>query len=79
MIEYIGLSAWDQTSKYVKFYVTLSKVHTLPSENVHCTFTSKSLELHVKALENKDYVLKINKLLNTINPETSTWKTKTGK
>ncbi|GJQ74517.1 hypothetical protein Trydic_g21384 [Trypoxylus dichotomus] len=69
--------AWDQSNKFVKFYVTLQKVHTLPVENITCTFTNKSLELNVKGLENKDYVLKINKLLYVINPDESTWKVKT--
>ncbi|KRT83074.1 hypothetical protein AMK59_3115 [Oryctes borbonicus] len=68
--------AWDQSNKFVKFYVTLQKVHTLPAESVSCTFTDKSLELNVKGLENKDYVLKINKLLHVINPNESTWKVK---
>ncbi|KAK9718222.1 CS domain [Popillia japonica] len=69
--------AWDQSNKFVKFYVTLQNVQNLPAENITCSFTSKSLELNVKGLENKDYVLKINKLLNVINPEDSTWKVKT--
>lgn len=70
--------AWDQTSKFVKFYVTVPKVHTLPEENVICKFTAKSLELNVKNLENKNYIFVINNLLEQINPEGSTWKVKTG-
>lgn len=70
--------AWDQTDKFVKFYVTLNKVNSVPAENVKCTFTPKSVELKVSDLDGKDYALKINNLLYPINPETSTWKVKTG-
>lgn len=70
--------AWDQTSKFVKFYVTLAKVHTLPTENVHCSFTHRSLELNVINLDNKDYVFTINNLLQPIDIEKSSWKIKTG-
>lgn len=73
------LVAWDQSDKFVKFYVTLQNIHQIPAENVKCIFTSKSLELKVNNLENKDYNLRIKNLLNTIDPEKSTWKVKTGK
>lgn len=68
--------AWDQTDKLVKFYVTLKNVHTIPSENVSCQFTPKSLEMHVKDLNGKDYILRITNLLNPIEPEKSSWKVK---
>lgn len=70
--------AWDQTSKFVKFYITLLKVHTIPEENIHCSFTNKSLELTVKNLDNKDYLFTINNLLKPIDPEHSNWKVKSG-
>lgn len=73
------LVAWDQSDKFVKFYVTLQNVHHIPAESVKCIFTSKSLELKVNNLENKDYALRIKNLLNTIDPEKSSWKVKTGK
>lgn len=75
----IAFLAWDQTSKYVKFYVTLQKVHTLPEENIYCKFTNKSLELTVKDLDDKDYIFTINNLLKPINPDQSSWKVKSGK
>ncbi|EFA13571.1 calcyclin-binding protein [Tribolium castaneum] len=68
--------AWDQTSKFVKFYVTLPKVQTIPPENVVCHFTNKSLELEVRDLENKDYVFTINNLLGAVDPAASNWKIK---
>lgn len=70
--------AWDQTGKFVKFYVTLPKVHTLAAENVHCKFTHRSLELNVFNLDDKDYVFTINNLLKPIDPEKSSWRLKTG-
>ncbi|KAF5276097.1 hypothetical protein FQR65_LT16483 [Abscondita terminalis] len=69
--------AWDQSTKFVKFYVTLKNVQNIPVENVTCHFTSNSLELKVKDLENKDYLFSINKLLMNINPNLSNWKIKT--
>lgn len=56
----------------------MTKVQNLEPENIFCNFTNKSLELHVNNLENKNYVLTINKLLYNINPEQSSWKVKSG-
>ncbi|XP_018323779.1 calcyclin-binding protein [Agrilus planipennis] len=69
--------AWDQSDKFVKFYVTLPKVHTIPQENIYCNFNTKSLELHVMNLDNKNYLLAINNLLKPVVPESSNWKVKT--
>ncbi|KAK5650579.1 hypothetical protein RI129_001608 [Pyrocoelia pectoralis] len=69
--------AWDQSPKFVKFYVTLKNVQTIPIENISCNFTEKSLELNVKDLENKDYLFTINHLLMKIKGSESTWKVKT--
>lgn len=68
--------AWDQSQKFVKFYITLPKVNTVPAENVQCNFQDKSLELKIKNLENKDYVFKITQLLYNIDPKSSTYKVK---
>lgn len=70
--------AWDQSSKFVKFYVTLKNVQSLSAGNVNCSFTDKSLELNVKDLDNKDYTFTIKNLLHPIKPEESTWKIKSG-
>lgn len=69
--------AWDQTSKFVKFYVTFKDIHTIPVENVTCLYTKKSVELKVKNFENKDYVFNIKNLLYTINEADSNFKIKT--
>ncbi|XP_030755749.1 calcyclin-binding protein [Sitophilus oryzae] len=68
--------AWDQSQKFVKFYLTLPKVNTVPAENVRCDFKEKSLELRVKNLENKDHVFKLTQLLHCIEPKDSTFKVK---
>ncbi|KAI5642172.1 CS domain-containing protein [Phthorimaea operculella] len=68
---------WDQSDKYVKVFVTLKNAHTLPKEQVYCKLSERSMELHVENLENKDYLLVINKLLDNINVEESHWKQKT--
>ncbi|CAG9766077.1 unnamed protein product [Ceutorhynchus assimilis] len=68
--------AWDQSQKFVKFYITLPKVNTVPAENVQCDFQEKTLELKVKNLENKDYVFKVTQLLYAIEPANSTYKVK---
>lgn len=40
MLIYIFL-AWDQSDKFLKIYVTLNGVHTLPKENIQCEFGPK--------------------------------------
>lgn len=75
----ILISGWDQSDKYVKVFVTLKNAHTVAKEDVFCNLTDKSMELHVKNLDNKDYSLIINKLLEPINVEACHWKQKTGR
>lgn len=69
---------WDQSDKYIKVFVTLKNVQSIPKEQVYCKLTDRSMELHVENLENKDYLLVINKLLEPISVEDSHWKQKTG-
>lgn len=68
--------AWDQSPKFVKFYITLQKVQSLSPDNITCNFAKRSLELHVKDLDNKDYIFTVNNLLMAINPDESHWKLK---
>jgi hypothetical protein len=74
----ICFKGWDQSDKYIKVFVTLKNVQSIPKEQVYCKLTDRSMELHVENLENKDYLLVINKLLEPINIEDSHWKQKTG-
>ncbi|XP_071442846.1 calcyclin-binding protein [Hetaerina americana] len=71
--------AWDQSDNYVKIFVSLNKVQDLPSDRIYCSFTERSMELNVKNLEGKSYVLPIMNLLDPINPGKSHWKVKTDK
>lgn len=71
--------AWDQSSKFVKIYITLPEVETLPEGNVSSKFTSNSLELKVLGLKGKNYQFQMVNLLHPIVPESSSVKVKTGK
>lgn len=68
--------AWDQSPKFVKFFITIPKVQLLDPENIKCQFGLESMSLTVKNLENKDYVFNVNKLLHAIIPEKSYWRVK---
>lgn len=68
--------AWDQSEKFVKLFVTISNVHTLPEGNVHCDFDTRSVELTVKGLENRNYSFTIKNLLENIDTASSKWKLK---
>ncbi|XP_026756153.1 calcyclin-binding protein [Galleria mellonella] len=68
---------WDQSDKYIQVFVTLKNVHTVPKDQVYCKLTDRSMELHIDNLDNKDYLLVINKLLEPINIAESHWKQKT--
>lgn len=72
-------TGWDQSDKYIKVFVTLKDVQSIPKEQVYCKLTERSMELHVQNLDSKDYLLTINKLLEPISVEDSHWKQKTGK
>lgn len=78
MLDHLLFTAWDQNPKCVKFYVTLAKVHTLPEENINCTYTNRSVELTVQDLGGKDYIFTIKNLLHPVNPNQCSWRVKTG-
>ncbi|XP_064457655.1 calcyclin-binding protein-like [Ornithodoros turicata] len=68
--------AWDQSEKFVKFYVTLPGVHLIPAENVKTAFAERKMELRVLALENKNHNLTITNLMKDIMPADSYHKVK---
>lgn len=45
---YLG---WDQSEKFVKIYITLKGVHTIPAENVEVTFTEKWVLVIINSFE----------------------------
>ncbi|XP_015113796.1 calcyclin-binding protein [Diachasma alloeum] len=69
--------AWDESDNFMKLYVTLKNVHTLPAENIICDFNESSMHLRVNGLDNKNYQLPISNLCADINPGKSYTKTKT--
>ncbi|OXU25065.1 hypothetical protein TSAR_000903 [Trichomalopsis sarcophagae] len=69
--------AWDQTEDFIKIYVTLNNVQSLPKESVFCNFSDRSMDLHVRGLDNKNYELPINNLCEDINTSKSFYKVKT--
>ena len=38
------LLGWDQSDKFMKLYVTLKDVQSVPKENVTCDFTERLVE-----------------------------------
>ncbi|KAK9890882.1 hypothetical protein WA026_012226 [Henosepilachna vigintioctopunctata] len=67
--------AWDQTPKYVKFFVTLSGIRD-SEPNIKCQFRTDSFELLVTNLNGKNYIFTVNKLLHSIKPDESFTKVK---
>jgi calcyclin binding protein len=63
--------AWDQSDKFVKIYITLKNVHTIPPENVKSTFTSRSLQFVVRELDGRNHTLTLPNLMGDINTESS--------
>lgn len=70
--------AFDQSDKFVKLFVTLDGVEKCTEDNVHAIFTESSITLTVCDLNNKDYQLKINNLLEPIDVAKSHRKIKQG-
>ena len=70
--------AWDQSPKFVKIYITLQDVESLPKERISAKFTSKTLDLSVLGLNGKNYHLQMVNLLHPIVPDESSVKVKSG-
>lgn len=69
--------AWDQSEKFVKLYVTLDGVQHIEKDNITVNYTDHSLCLQVNNLNNKNYKLIINHLLEPIDATKSFHKVKT--
>lgn len=69
--------AWDQSDKFVKFFLTLDGVQDAAEENVIVTFTPNSIQLKVVNVQNKDHKFEIKHLLYDIDVEKSYRKIKT--
>ena len=68
------LLGWDQTSKSVKIYISLSGVESVPEENIKLNAKSDSFELFVMNLNKKNHHLNVKKLLEPIDASTSSVK-----
>lgn len=69
--------AWDQSDKFVKFFLSLDGVQNSPEENVVVTFTPNSVVLKATDVQNKDYKFEVKSLLRDIDVEKSYRKVKT--
>uniref|UniRef100_A0A672PKT3 Calcyclin-binding protein n=1 Tax=Sinocyclocheilus grahami TaxID=75366 RepID=A0A672PKT3_SINGR len=69
---------WDQSDKFVKIYITLKGVHTIPAENVEANFTERcGFNVLVKDLDGKSHQMTVNNLLYPIIVAESSKKIKT--
>lgn len=69
--------AWDQSDKFMKFFISIDGVQAAPEENVMVTFTSNSILLKVIDVHNKDHKFEVKNLLHDIDIENSYRKIKT--
>ncbi|XP_055302053.1 calcyclin-binding protein [Sitodiplosis mosellana] len=69
--------AWDQSDKFVKFFIGLDGVQNSSEESVVVTFSCNSILLKVANIQNKDYKFEVNNLLYEIDVEKSYRKIKT--
>lgn len=68
---------WDQSDKYVKLFVTLAGVQTVPAENVKVVYTNQDVQVVVEDLNTKDHKLTIKNLLEPVAVDKSYHKVKT--
>nr|XP_006818998.1 PREDICTED: calcyclin-binding protein-like [Saccoglossus kowalevskii] len=68
---------WDQSDKFMKLYITLKGIETLPKDNCLVQFGEESVTICVSNLNGKNHELIIKTLLNPIIPSDSHFKIKT--
>lgn len=68
---------WDQSDKFIKLFVTLDGVHSAGEDDVVAIFNPSSIVVQIKGVNNKDFKLNINNLLEPIDVEKSYRKIKT--
>jgi len=69
---------WDESSKFVKLYITLPNIDKLTNEQVVCDFTDVSFKCIVNNHNGKNHMLQVLKLADRIVPNSSTCKVKSG-
>lgn len=77
-ISEITTYAWDQSSKFVKIFVTIDGIQAIenPDTNVQADFTERSLKLTISNFKDKDYTFTVNNLLQSIDVQKSYRKVK---
>ena len=70
--------AWDESDKFVKIYLTLPKIETLPADQIIHHFGGNNFDVFVNNLEGKNYSIEMKSLRDEIVPESSSVKQKTG-
>lgn len=71
--------AWEDSGKFVKLYITsLPGIEEVTSEKVNIDFKPSIMELEVRDLKKKGYILVIQNLFGTIKPEESSIKVRKG-
>lgn len=68
---------WDQSDKFIKLFITLEGVHSASEDDVSAIFNPSSIVVQIRGVNNKDYKLNINNLLESIDVEKSYRKIKT--
>lgn len=69
--------SWDQSDKFVKLYISLKNVQSLPKEKIISSFEEKSFNLMVQELDGKNHHLTIANLASKIKIDASYHKVKT--
>lgn len=68
--------AFDQSDKFVKFFLSLDGIGPNDDAKVTATFTANSIQLKVNDVQNKDYKFEVKNLLQKIDVEKSYRKVK---
>jgi len=69
---------WDESSKFVKLYITVPNIEKLTDDQVTCDLTNISFKCVLNNHNGKNHMLQVVKLANTIVPSSSTCRIKNG-
>lgn len=74
----ISTYGWDESSKFVKLYVSLKDIEKLTAEQIACEFSDCSFKFTAHNHAGKNHMLQILRLAHKIKPEDSWCKIKPG-
>ncbi|VDD88840.1 unnamed protein product [Enterobius vermicularis] len=69
--------AWDQSDKFVKLYLTIPGIHTVPANQIVVNFASNRFDMTATNVDGKNYELVMKGLMQQIDPGASYFKQKT--